>query len=607
MRAIGVHRGRDRRREPRLADDRTRPCAAASEAFVIDSPVLPDELELLPALLEQAGFSVQRAAGDARRLGSPARPPGVPGQRRSASPRRRRRGCGPHPGEAQRALRDFDERHYVDAPGAAGARLGRGAAGARATAASATSELELHPADGHTVDGMAIWIPWARSSSAATTSRRSRSRRPRPRSTPTSRRSRGSSRSSRGPTYVVPGHGGPIERAQAARALLREDRAYLEALRAGGARRRRCRPDAATPSSAACTPQTSRGSAQPAPHEHVAPARARRAPCSTRRSRATRRGRSRRVLRSLVSSSIRRAPRARARSNASCTSARPTPLPRAGCSTYRSSSQQSGASRPDRVAEAQLADTAGRRARLGAAEQELGRRVGDQPRHRRRERVVAGLILSEPVAEGDQQPRDLAGLVARRARARPALTATRSRRACRPRRPRRRPRSAAPSTVPPLCAVISFSIFIASMTATSAPSSHRRAGLDGDLQHGPLHRAAQQRRRRRRRPACSPRVRAGPAPGLARARAGAPVRAARWADHAHVEAPPADLDRVVERDRRVGARAGAVGVGVGVRRAGADRRQPLVVLEQVAAGLAPRPLLGRQQALVEREQRRAGR
>ena len=23
-------------------------------------------------------------------------------------------------------------------------------------------ELELHPADGHTLDGMAIWIPWAR-------------------------------------------------------------------------------------------------------------------------------------------------------------------------------------------------------------------------------------------------------------------------------------------------------------------------------------------------------------------------------------------------------------------------------------------------------------
>ena len=22
-------------------------------------------------------------------------------------------------------------------------------------------ELELHPADGHTVDGMAVWIPWA--------------------------------------------------------------------------------------------------------------------------------------------------------------------------------------------------------------------------------------------------------------------------------------------------------------------------------------------------------------------------------------------------------------------------------------------------------------
>ena len=35
-------------------------------------------------------------------------------------------------------------------------------------------ELELHPTEGHTADGMAIWIPWAQVLVAATTSRRSR-------------------------------------------------------------------------------------------------------------------------------------------------------------------------------------------------------------------------------------------------------------------------------------------------------------------------------------------------------------------------------------------------------------------------------------------------
>jgi glyoxylase-like metal-dependent hydrolase (beta-lactamase superfamily II) len=90
-------------------------------------------------------------------------------------------------------------------------------------------ELELQPADGHTEDGMAIWIPWARvlvcgdylspveipmlkgspSAYLATLARLE------PLVEEAER--------------VVPGHGEPVDGARAA-AILREDRAYVEAL-----------------------------------------------------------------------------------------------------------------------------------------------------------------------------------------------------------------------------------------------------------------------------------------------------------------------------------------------------------------------------------------
>ncbi len=84
---------------------------SGDEAFLIDSPILPDELEALPALLEQAGFADLRAARHARRLGPPARPLRVPA--------RRSIGCGEttaarlaaEPGAAQRELREFDEQY----------------------------------------------------------------------------------------------------------------------------------------------------------------------------------------------------------------------------------------------------------------------------------------------------------------------------------------------------------------------------------------------------------------------------------------------------------------------------------------------------------------
>ena len=99
-------------------------------------------------------------------------------------------------------------------------------------------ELELHPADGHTADGMAIWIAvGAACSSSATTCRRSRSRCCRRRgSRERLPRDAGpaASRWSSRPSTSCRATASPLDATRAA-AILREDRAYLEALRERGA------------------------------------------------------------------------------------------------------------------------------------------------------------------------------------------------------------------------------------------------------------------------------------------------------------------------------------------------------------------------------------
>jgi glyoxylase-like metal-dependent hydrolase (beta-lactamase superfamily II) len=131
------------------------------ETFVIDSPVLPDELDALPALLEQAQFpgpsGLLTTHGDwDHLLGRLAFPELALGCAESTAERLRA-----SPGEAQRALRSFDEDLMIERarPLALGSPQalpvpGRCGIGDR--------ELELHPAHGHTVDGMAVLIPWAR-------------------------------------------------------------------------------------------------------------------------------------------------------------------------------------------------------------------------------------------------------------------------------------------------------------------------------------------------------------------------------------------------------------------------------------------------------------
>ena len=134
---------------------------SGEEAFAIDSPVYPDELEVLPALAAQSGFPVRgllatHADWD-HLLGRLAFPEAALGCAETTAAR-----LAAEPGDAQRKLRDFDEEHYVAAPAAAVAGGGRRRCPCPGRCEVGTAEVELQPADGHTADGMAVWIPWAR-------------------------------------------------------------------------------------------------------------------------------------------------------------------------------------------------------------------------------------------------------------------------------------------------------------------------------------------------------------------------------------------------------------------------------------------------------------
>jgi glyoxylase-like metal-dependent hydrolase (beta-lactamase superfamily II) len=202
---------------------------SGDEAFVIDSPVLPDELDVLPALLEQAQFpfsGLLATHGDwdhlLGRLAFGDAPLGV-----AETTAARLTG---EPGAAARALRAFDEEHYVrrDRPLPMGQIEALPVPGKLEIG---TEELELHPADGHTEDGMAVWIPWARTLVCGDYLS--------PVELPMI--SEGGSRDAYLATLarleplvqeadaIVPGHGEVLDTGRAM-AILREDRAYLEAL-----------------------------------------------------------------------------------------------------------------------------------------------------------------------------------------------------------------------------------------------------------------------------------------------------------------------------------------------------------------------------------------
>jgi glyoxylase-like metal-dependent hydrolase (beta-lactamase superfamily II) len=222
----------------------------AGECFVVDSPVLPDEHDVLPAILESAGWAATGLLcthGDwDHLLGRLAFAGASLGCAETTAARLR--GA---PGEAQRELREYDEEHYVER--ARPLSLGQVQALAVPTHLGiGGAELDLLPTDGHTADGMAIWVPWARvlvcgdylspveipmlSDTGSRDAYLATLERLRPYVEQAD--------------FVVPGHGTPVDGTRAL-AILREDVAYLEAL-----------PDPAAP-----LPLARRTGAQKAIHE----------------------------------------------------------------------------------------------------------------------------------------------------------------------------------------------------------------------------------------------------------------------------------------------------------------------------------------------------
>jgi glyoxylase-like metal-dependent hydrolase (beta-lactamase superfamily II) len=199
------------------------------EGFVIDSPVYPDELELLPTLLSQAGFPLSgllATHGDwDHLLARLSFPDAALGCAETTAAR-----LTAEPGVAQRELRAFDDEHYVERP----RPLSLGQVQTLPVPGRidiGDAEIEVLPADGHTADGMALRIPWAGvvvcgdylspveipwlSETGSRDAYLATLERLRPWVEEAA--------------WVVPGHGAPID-AQRALAILREDVAYLEAL-----------------------------------------------------------------------------------------------------------------------------------------------------------------------------------------------------------------------------------------------------------------------------------------------------------------------------------------------------------------------------------------
>jgi glyoxylase-like metal-dependent hydrolase (beta-lactamase superfamily II) len=212
---------------------------AGGESVLIDSPYLPDELDALPGLLAGAGFEpdglLATHADFDHLLGRLAFPGLTLGLGESSVERLRR-----EPGQAQRELRDYDAEFYLSrpAPLALGQVQGLPVPGRLDLGTGEGAiELELHPAEGHTSDGMALLaelhgllvvgdylsdveIPWISDGGSLADYRATLAR-----LAPLLERT----------STVVPGHGAPHTRDEALR-LLDEDVDYLDALERGDER-----------------------------------------------------------------------------------------------------------------------------------------------------------------------------------------------------------------------------------------------------------------------------------------------------------------------------------------------------------------------------------
>jgi glyoxylase-like metal-dependent hydrolase (beta-lactamase superfamily II) len=236
MRAVSVHRDA-LVLTSRMWQTTATALRSGSEAVLFDSPYFPDELEALPGLLAGAGFEpdglLATHADFDHLLGRLAFPRLALGVGESTVERLHR-----EPGAAQRELRSRDAEFYV----ARAAPLALGQVQALPVPGRIElggEELELHPAEGHTSDGVAVFarslgvlvvgdylsdveIPMVSAGGSLPSYRATLAR-----LSPLVEAAR----------VVVPGHGSPHDRSVALR-LLDEDLAYLDALERGEERPR---------------------------------------------------------------------------------------------------------------------------------------------------------------------------------------------------------------------------------------------------------------------------------------------------------------------------------------------------------------------------------
>ncbi len=211
---------------------------SGDEGFLIDSPVLPEELDTLPAVLEQAGFPMSgllATHGDwDHLLGKLAFPDSSLGVGEATAAR-----LSNELGEPQRRLREFDSEWYVDGRSPLGLIEFQAlpVPGRISIGSETVNELEVYPADGHTRDGIAFWVPWAEvlicgdylspveipMISADHGGSLEAYRETLFRLSPLANRA----------ATVIPGHGTPLT-GERALEILAEDLAYLDALAAGG-------------------------------------------------------------------------------------------------------------------------------------------------------------------------------------------------------------------------------------------------------------------------------------------------------------------------------------------------------------------------------------
>ena len=206
---------------------------SGDEGFVIDSLVYPEELRVLPGVLEQAGYPVSgllATHGDWDHLLGRLAFPGAALAAGEATVRR----LGSELGQAHRELREFDEEHYVvERPALSLGSLQALPVPGKLELGSATGahEVELYPTGGHTLDGTGFWLPWCKVLVCGDYLSPVELPAISPGGSPaayqeTLDRLEGLASQAE---WVVPGHGAPIsgERAQQ---VLTEDRRYLDAL-----------------------------------------------------------------------------------------------------------------------------------------------------------------------------------------------------------------------------------------------------------------------------------------------------------------------------------------------------------------------------------------